>query len=375
MISPASFCRAIGLFLICAHFVPPVPAEEPVKTVLFASGNGGYGRFRIPALIVSPKGTVLAFCEGRRKPTGLTGDIDLVLRRSFDNGKSWEAMQQVADDGANTLGNPCPVIDAGTGTIWLLLTRSQGQDTEKQIVAGESSDATRVWITWSDDDGATWAKPTDITVGTKRPEWSWYGTGPGIGVQLRSGRLLVPSYHAEKGVYRSHMIFSDDHGKTWKLGETVGEGTSECQVAVKADGSLFLNARSLRPQTHRTIAVSRDEGATWIAPKHDPVLTDPDCEGCIFALPAAGPGGKPRWLFSNPPGPGRRRLTVRVSDDEGQSWPFARVLEEGPAEYSALARMPDGAIGCLYERSSHLVYSVEIVFANFPLEWLTAKEQ
>lgn len=370
---------ALGVFtlsLFGPNFAAPVLAEEPGKTPLFVSGTEGYGRYRIPSLIVSSKGTLLAFCEGRRKAAGLTGDIDLVLRRSFDNGRSWQPLQQIADDGPNTLGNPCPVIDSTTGTIWLLLTRSQGQDTEKQIVAGESTDPTRVWIMKSDDDGATWSKPVDLTPSLKRPDWTWYGTGPGIGLQLRSGRLLVPSYHADKGtgIYRSHMVFSDDHGKTWKLGDTVGEWTSECQVAVKSDGSLYLNARSIR-QTHRTIAISRDDGVTWSAPKHDANLTDPDCEGSIFVLPAAGADGKPRWLFSNPPGPGRRKLTVRLSDDEGQRWPFAKIIEEGSSEYSSLAKIPDGSIGCLYERSPGKVYSLELVFARFSVEWLTGKEK
>src|SRR5262249_34637800 len=116
-------------------FASMLPAAEPVHTPLFQSGKEGYHTFRIPALLVTPKGTVLAFCEGRKKGRGDSGDIDVVLKRSTDGGKTWKALQVIADDGANTVGNPCPVVERSTGTIWLLLTHNLGTDTEKTIRA------------------------------------------------------------------------------------------------------------------------------------------------------------------------------------------------------------------------------------------------
>ena len=139
---------------------PPVP--RPNVERLFVSGETGYGRYRIPAVYVTPKQTVLAFCEGRVQATGLTGNIDIVLRRSTDGGQTWAPLQVVADDGPNTLGNPCPVVDRSTGIIWLLLSRSLGEDTEDEIAAGTSKERTQVWVTKSSDEGVTWAKPVTI---------------------------------------------------------------------------------------------------------------------------------------------------------------------------------------------------------------------
>src|SRR5262249_19705236 len=155
---------------------------------------------------------------------------------------SWQPLQVVADDGPNTLGNPCPVLDRSTGIIWLPFTRSLGQDLESQIVDGTSAGTTTVWLTRSADDGATWARPVEITAEAKRVDWTWYGTGPGVGIQLSDGRLLVPSYHAEAGTkaYRSHSIYSDDHGSTWKRGDTVQMQSSECQAVERTDGTVVL---------------------------------------------------------------------------------------------------------------------------------------
>lgn len=209
-----------------------VVAAEPERVDLFTSGEGGYGRYRIPALTVTDERTVLAVCEGRRKAGGLTGDIDIVLRRSLDGGATWLPMQVVADHGTDTLGNPCLVQDRTTKTLWLLFTKSPGAFTEEQIVAGEPPTSTTVWVTTSTDDGATWSAAREITATTKRDDWRWYGTGPGHGLQLASGRLLIPCYHSVAGtkVYRSHSVFSDDHGATWRLGGVAGDHTTEPQA-------------------------------------------------------------------------------------------------------------------------------------------------
>src|SRR5262249_53934874 len=158
------------------------------------------------------KGTVLAFCEGRKDGKGLTGHIDIVLKRSTDSGKSWQPLEVVADGGGHTLGNPCPILDTTDGTLWLALTPSHGQDTEEEMVAGTSRETTRVLVTSSRDDGKTWTPLRDITAAAKKASWTWYGTGPGIGIQLKNGRLVIPCYHAEAETktYRSHTVYSDD---------------------------------------------------------------------------------------------------------------------------------------------------------------------
>jgi len=359
-----------------AKTADPTPRAD--VTPLFVSGQTGYGRYRIPSLTVTLKGTVLAICEGRVKAAGLTGDIDLVVRRSTDGGQSFSPLAVIADDGPNTLGNPCPVIDRSTGTIWLPFTRSLGQDTETEIIAGTSDGRTQVWLTRSDDDGLTWAKPVNISDQATRPEWTWYGTGPGFGLQLAGGRLLVPSYHAveKTGVYRVHSLYSDDHGRTWQIGADLTDHTTEPQVAIRRDGTVSINARNILPYDrsvlrNRVIAVSKDGGATWNDVSRDPALTESSCEASLLVYSGLKEGEKSRWIFTNPPGPGRNRLTLRISYDEGKTWPVSQVIDPVTTEYSNLARLPDGTIGLLYERDTTPdKYSIDIVLTRLKMEEL-----
>src|SRR4051794_5806485 len=169
----------------------------PVQLDVFVNSKEGYHTFRIPALIVTPKGTLLAFCEGRKNGRGDSGDVDLVLKRSTDGGRSWSRLTVVADDGGNTVGNPCPAAGRKTGPVWLLLTHNLGKDTERTIRDGTGKGTRRVWVTKSDDDGVSWSKPIDVTKDVKDAKWTWYATGPGVGIQTSSGRLVIPCDHTE----------------------------------------------------------------------------------------------------------------------------------------------------------------------------------
>jgi sialidase-1 len=341
---------------------------------VFVAGQEGYHSFRIPSLIVSAKGTLLAFCEGRRNSRSDTGDIDLVLKRSFDGGRTWQLMQVVADDGPNTMGNPCPVVDRRTGTIWLPITRNAGKDTQQQIQSGTSSESRTVWMSHSADDGVTWAKPVEITSTTKLPDWSWYATGPGCGIQLASGRLLIPCDHRVLGspLLRSHVIYSDDRGASWKIGGVLADKTNECQAIQRADGTLLINMRSYHGENCRAIATSGDDGLTWSDVTLDRTLIDPVCQASLLKFPAAAEG-KDRVLFSNPASTKRERMTVRLSEDGGRTWPMARVLHAGPAAYSSLTVLPDQTIGCLYERGEKSAYD-NVTLARFSLEWLNEEK-
>ena len=344
----------------------------PLETVPFVSGEGGYHTYRIPSLIVSPGGLLLAFCEGRHDGAGDSGSIGLLLRRSFDLGPTWGPVQVVASDGPNTMGNPCPVVDRDTGAIWLPLTRNLGEDDEGRIMAGTSKGTREVWLTSSTDDGATWSSPVEITASTKAPDWTWYATGPGCGIQLRSGRLVIPCDHAVAGtgMWRSHVIYSDDRGDTWKLGGVLGDYTNECQVVEREDGSLLINMRSYHGRNRRAIATSTDGGLTWSDVSLDDALVEPVCQASLVSLPGQDLGRANGLLFANPASTEREKMTVRLSCDEGATWPVAKVLYAGPSAYSALAALPDGSIGCLYERGEQWPYE-QLAFARFPLEWLT----
>lgn len=350
----------------------------PAKTDVYVSGQEGYHTFRIPAAIVTKDGTVLAFCEGRKRGQGDSGDIDLLLERSEDGGKTWSPPIVVWDDGENTCGNPCPVIDRADGTIWLLLTHNLGRDREPAIIDGKSEGTRTVWISSSRDGGRTWAPPAEITSSAKRPDWTWYATGPGIGIQLErgahAGRLVVPCDHIEAGTkrYYSHVIHSDDRGKTWMIGgSSPSDGQNECQVVELSDGRLLLNMRNYRREKRaRGVCFSEDGGLTWKDLRHDETLIEPICQASIVrhSWPEGATPG--RILFSNPASTEKReRMTVRLSLDDGATWPFARVLHEGPSAYSSLAVLPDGTAGCLFEGGDRPY--AKIVFARFSLDWLT----
>jgi sialidase-1 len=350
-------------------------ATAPLLTDVFVAGQSGYHTYRIPSAIVAPKGTLLAFAEGRRGGAGDAGDIDLVLRRSHDDGRTWAPMQVIGDNGPNTFGNPCAVVDSRTNTIWLLTTQNRGTDREKDIIAGASESSRTVWAMRSQDDGATWSTPIEITASVKAPDWTWYATGPGVGIQVRSGRLVVPGNHAEakSGIHRSHLFFSDDGGATWTLGASSDPGTNESQVVELADGGLLLNMRNHppKPENFRMIARSSDGGRTLSSAVPDRALVEPPAQASLLRLSTARDQDRNRLIFANPASAARERMTVRVSDDEGATWAVSRVLHEGPAAYSSLVVSPDRSIGLLFERGDRSPYE-RITFARFTLEWLTS---
>lgn len=347
-----------------------LPGAEPllVSTEVFTSGQEGYHTYRIPALVRTLKGTLLAFCEGRKDSPRDWGDIDLLVKRSTDGGKTWSAAITVADLGTDTIGNPAPVLDRRTGTIWLLLTSNPGDVQEKKILPGLSGATRTVLVTHSRDDGRTWATPTDITASVKLPDWSWYATGPVNGIQLRTGRMLIPCDHNRGDATRrySHVIYSDDGGKTWKLGGSAGPDCNESTVAELADGSLMLNMRSYAGKNRRAVSISRDGGLTWSPPVLDETLVEPVCQASLIAF---GKGKRRVLLFSNPAGTRRVNMTVRLSRDGGKTWCASKTVHAGPSAYSNLIELKGNEVGLLYECGESGPYE-RITFARFPLRWL-----
>jgi sialidase-1 len=343
-------------------------AAATAQVELYRAGEGAYQSYRIPALIRTPKGTLLAFCEGRKNSGADAGDIDIVLRRSMDGGKTWSPARTVVDFGEDTAGNPTPVLERKTGTILLLFTRNPGKDTEKQIIAREPGAVRSVWITRSNDDGASWTPPVEITAQVKRPDWTWYATGPGNGIQLRSGRLVIPCDHnrADDGSRHSHVIYSDDRGETWYIGGVAEDKTNESAVAELKDGGLVLNMRSYHGRNRRAIQRSRDGGLSWSPLEFDEALIEPICEASLISA-----GGN-RLLFSNPAATTRTRMTVRLSEDGGRTWTASRAIYEGPSAYSSLAMVGGRSAGLLYERGERSPYEA-IEFVRFDLGWLKGR--
>ncbi|NUQ65470.1 MAG: exo-alpha-sialidase [Pirellulales bacterium] len=354
------------------------------KVEVFQSGQDGYHTYRIPAIIQTNGGTMLAFCEGRKSSNSDIGDIDLLVKRSKDGGRTWSRPQVIWSDAANTCGNPCPVVDRRTGQILLLATHNLEKDHLDEIMTKKSPGTRTVWVLSSADDGETWSPPREITRAVKDPSWGWYATGPGIGIQIRhgphAGRLVVPANHSyddPQGGLRgkpyesgAHVFYSDDGGRSWKLGGTIRPKMNEAQVAELPDGrgTLLMNMRSLFRRGVRGEATSTDGGLTWSAPRDVPALVEPNCQGSLLTHEAAG--GRGVVLFSNPADhrpKQRRNMTVRLSEDNARTWPRALTLHPGLSAYSCLVSIDAGSAGCLYENGENDRYE-RLTFARFTLE-------
>lgn len=342
---------------IVARRCEPVPRPVGTSVAVWRAGDGGVHTYRIPALVVCANGDLLAFAEARHGSSGDSGDIDLVARRSSDGGRTWGEQTVVWDDGPNTCGNPCPVVTEN-GAIVLLSTRNLGQDHESEIIAGTSEGTRTVWVLRSEDHGVTWSEPREITADVKDAEWTWYATGPGAGIRMErgphAGRLVIPCDHIERGTkrYLSHVILSDDGGRTWRLGgSSPRDQVNECEVAELEDGALLLNMRNYdRAQRTRQQTVSRDGGETWRDQRHVPELVEPICQASLRRLRWASDAGPGVLLFSNPGSrSAREAMTLRASFDDGATWPWSVLLDGGPSAYSCLQPLPDGAVLCLYE--------------------------
>lgn len=348
------------MFLLLLLTVEFNYAQE--KQVLYKAGSDGYACFRIPAIVCANSGVLLAFAEGRKKDCGDAGDIDLVLRRSFDHGKTWSPLQVIWSDSTHTCGNPAPVVDRRTGKISLLSTWNLGTDHEWQIINGKSQDTRRIFLLSSTDEGAHWTAPQEITNEVKLPNWTWYATGPCNGIQLQKGahkgRLIIPCDHIEavSKKYYSHAIYSDDGGSSWKLGGTTPlDQVNESTVAEIGKGRIMMNMRNYNATRIRQTSISKDGGESWETLQGDSGLVEPVCQASLVRN--YGRGRNSYLAFSNPADSKLRvRMTVKISKDWGKTWFVEKVLHEGPSAYSNLVVLGNGGLGCFYEAGEKNAY-------------------
>ncbi|MFC7814470.1 exo-alpha-sialidase [Streptomyces sp. NPDC057367] len=393
--SPLLALAALFALAASALPAPAVHAEgrgragEFEQRVLFRADQdrGGYACFRIPAMVRTTEGTLLAFAEGRVLDCGDAGDIDIVVKRSTDGGRTWGPLQVVNEGGGDTHGNPAPVVDRATGRVLLLETYNAGRTDGGNCAV---PCARTPHLQYSDDDGRTWSAPRDLSDQILPPGWnSWYATGPVHGVQLtggsHAGRLVI-GVNAETWddgrVTANHaaLVVSDDGGEHWKAGATdtwpvAADGTfrqkpSELTLAERADGSLLVSGREENGTDlgHRTQAVSRDGGDSFAAPfRALPDLYTPQVQGAVLRL-------GDRLLLSAPADPDRRRtMTVRSSYDGGATWDSVdrgTVVTRDWSGYSDMAAVDDdGTVGLLYE-AGPVDARDEIRFARFTEDWL-----
>jgi sialidase-1 len=388
--TPSRYLLAWLAGCLCC-LVPAGAYAEPFleKVDVFPAGMDGITLYRIPGVVITPRGTILAYCEARRNSKSDWGEIEVHLRRSVDGGKSWLPPQHIAHHGERiegnprkekggeheqTVNNPVAIIDRETGAIEFLYCVNYA----------------RCFSIRSTDDGLSWSQPREITASFEafRRHYAWrvIATGPGHGIQLKSGRLVVPIWLAygqvgEHAPSAAATIYSDDHGETWQAGELAvpneGEFTNpnETMLTELSDGQVMLVTRSVSQASRKLVTRSPDGATRWSRPAFHPELWEPICMASIVSHPAhAG------WvLFSNPHSldrdpqgreiPGgrgkRQNLSLKLSRDDGRSWPVNKTLEKGSSAYSDLAVLTDGTIVCLYEGDK------KIVLARFNLDWLT----
>ncbi len=378
------------LSLFCLTLASSLSAAEPFleTTDVFPAEMNGVSRYRIPGIVVTQKGTVLAYSEARKNNSSDWGEIEVHLRRSTDGGKTWEAGKQIAHFGARmggnphkkdggeteqTVNNPVAIVDRESGAIEFLYCINYA----------------RCFSIRSTDDGLTWSAPIDITAAfepfRKYYDWKVIATGPGHGIQLKTGRLVVPIWLAygktgDHSPSAAATIFSDDHGKTWQASELAvpNEGEfgnpNETMLTALSDDSVMLVTRSVSKPNRKLITISPNGTTKWSKPTFHDQLWEPICMASVVAHPS-----KPGTLIFScphrvaldksgkelPAGRGKREnLTIQLSRDDGKTWPLSKVLEPGPSAYSDLAVLPDGTILCLFEGKT------DIQVARFNLEWL-----
>lgn len=343
----------------------------PELNYAFACGEDGYKSYRIPSIIKTKKGTLIASCEGRVQHSGDSGNIDLVFKRSTDHGKTWSKIKTIRDFD-HTAGNPCPVVDQASGRI--IMVYCEMDHHEGHVMDGKSE--RRVYSTSSDNDGSTWSKALDITQSVN-PErkYNWLAAGPGIGIQIKKGkhkgRIVIPFANSIKHAYGVHTIYSDDLGKTWNASNLIEGGCNESQLVELPDGKLMLNMRMQGGfKGYRALSSSNDGGATWGALTHDDELNDPRCQASIIGHQS---GDSHYLIFSNPATGGRNGMTIKVSSNSGKTWPVKKLIYPLSSGYSNLVVTDDGHVLCLFEAGPSNYSLNGIASIRIPLKELKIK--
>lgn len=350
---------------------------------VFTSGMEGHKSYRIPAIIGLPNSDILAFAEGRVHGAGDFGDINIVMKRSSDKGKTWGALQYVAEFDTLQAGNPAPVVDLTDpkypqGRIFLFY--NTGNNHEGEVRKGKGYK--QVWYKTSSDGGHTWSDAVEITTQVHRPnqpqvnpaynfseDWRTYANTPGHAMQFQTGkykgRIFVAANHSAGGPqkqgmdYDAHGFYTDDHGKTFQLGASLNvPGSNESMAAEISDGRLMINSRNQKGDIRaRIIGISSNGGQTWDTTYFARNLPDPVCQASILNI--GYKKGKNILAFCNAADEKRRdNLTLRISDNDGKTWKKSFVIYKNPdqrdaAAYSDIVKTSKKKIGVLFEKDNY----------------------
>lgn len=365
--------------------------------VLRRGGDDGSGNYRIPGLVTTNAGTIIAAFDVRWdgndiSSPDLPADMDTAIMRSTDGGVTWGPMQIIMDydknvvgSQGNGVGDPCIFVDRNNGRIWCAALWSKGNRGWNGSGAGLTPDQTgQLVLNYSDDDGITWTAPVSITAEVKDPAWRLYFQGPGKGICTREGTLVFPAqYRDAGGTARSNFIYSTNQGATWiSAPPAIPSGsplTTEAQIVELDSGDLLLSMRNHDASKRRLWCIYSWDHATetiadgsWGTPWYE--QTDPTVMASLERYRSVLDGHP--WsglLFANPDSTGREKMSIRLSLDEGRTWPYKRKIDDLKSAYSSMTVLPNGDIGILYETGEDSSIS-RLVFARFPLTWLVGTE-
>jgi hypothetical protein len=386
------------LLILCLLFTQlmvaiPTRANASVNTDnvgttadLFAGGttiNGQkYEIYRIPGIVVTYDGTLIAYCEARKTGSDWA-DIDILMVRSTDSGQTWSAPVKLVDGVStqNTMNNPVMIAERDSNTVHLLYSKEYAETFHLKSTDGG--------LTWTNPTNPQSNVPADITAAFHESTYQWrvIAVGPGHGIQLDSGRLLASVWMANGGeaAPTAHSpsvvstIYSDDHGNSWHIGDIVAADSpelsnpNESTIVQLSNGSVMINMRNNDAGNRRAVSISPDGISNWSTPVYDEELIDPLCFGSIVRYSEAGEnsevGDKNRILFVNANSEtARENLTLRMSEDEGETWTYSRLLQLGGAAYSDIAVGPDKSIYVFYEREPYKYLTIK----KLGLDWLTS---
>lgn len=348
--------------------------EEPTVVTLFHPGDEGSKYYRIPAIVRAVNGSLISSTDKRKNNDGdLPNNIDVVVKTSHDGGLTWGPTKTIATGNPKGYGDASLVVDRNTGNVICIFNGNNG------FAPSTPSDPSRQYISISKDNGETWSEPRDITYmlygdeceNPERKEWLGMFTTSGGALQLRSGRIIAVGDVRKKNVQGAfnYAVYSDDGGETWDVGisgcPVVG---NEAKVVELNNGDVMMNIRG-RP--YRYLSISHDKGLTFSEAVPIPELVDPSCDGDLILYTSTKDGyDKNRLIFVNDHHPSQRKnLSIKISYDEGKTWPISKVIHTGNAWYAAAAVTSEGKIAVYYERAENEHAYMDVVIMS--LEWIT----
>ena len=309
--------------------------------------------YRIPSLVATSNGTLIAAIDERNNSCGdlkWNRDINIVIRKSFDDGKTWTKIEKIVDyPFGRSASDPSMIVDKKTNEIFLFFN---------YMDLDNAKDIYRFMVIKSSDNGENWSKPVEITNNIIKKGWEkdFMFITSGRGIQTKDGTLLHCLVNLNKG---THVFGSKDHGKSWFLIDTPLNPGDESKIIELSNGNWLVNSR-VNSNDSRYSHISKDNGQTWATYKNKD-LQDPGCNASLVKYDEL-------LLFTNAfDSKYRKNLSLSISKDQGRTWAKNQTIYKGESAYSSMTKLKNGDIGVFFEKDNY----TKNVFVRIPKSWLT----